>query len=282
MKDLFMFWEDHLKEIDHPKGDGKVLVGPDGFSPEHGPHEDGVSFDQQLAWDLLNSFADASEVLGLDKEERKKAIAMRDSLLGPQIGSWGQLQEWMIDRDKPSDKHRHLSHMIAVHPGRQISPVTTPKFAEAAKLSMNARGDGATGWSKAWKINIWARLHDGDRAYKLLGEFLKGNVYPNLWGFHPPFQIDGNFGYASGLCEMLMQSHMGVVHLLPALPAAWPDGKVTGMKARGGFVVDMEWKDGELTEVKIESLKGAPLKVRYGDKVIDVKLKKGETKTVEI
>ncbi len=298
MKDLFMFWEDHLKEIDHPKGDGKVLVGPDGFSPEHGPHEDGVSFDQQLAWDLLNSFAEASEVLGVDKEERKKAIAMRDSLLGPQIGSWGQLQEWMIDRDKPSDKHRHLSHMIAVHPGRQISPVTTPKFAEAAKVSMNARGDGATGWSKAWKINIWARLHDGDRAYKLLGEFLKNNVYPNLWGYHPPFQIDGNFGYASGLCEMLMQSHLqesgvssqesggaaqsSILHLLPALPAAWPDGNVTGMKARGGFVVDMEWKDGKLTEVEIESLEGAPLKVRYGDKVIDVKLKKGETKTVKI
>ena len=146
---------------------------------------------------------------------------------------------------------------------------------------MNARGDGSTGWSKAWTINVWARLHDGDRSYKLLGEFLKSNVFPNLWGYHPPFQIDGNFGYGSGVCEMLLQSHMGVVHLLPALPAAWPDGKVTGMKARGGFVVDMEWKDGELTELKFESLKGAPLKVRYGDKVIDVKLKKGETKTVE-
>ena len=282
MKDLFMFWEDHLKEINHPKGDGKVLVGPDGYSPEHGPHEDGVSFDQQLAWDLLNSFAEASEVLGVDKQERKKAVEMRDALLGPQIGSWGQLQEWMIDRDKPNDGHRHLSHMIAVHPGRQISPITSPKFAEAAKLSMNARGDDGTGWSKAWKINVWARLHDGDRAYKLLGEFLKGNVYPNLWGFHPPFQIDGNFGYASGLCEMLMQSHMGVVHLLPALPAAWPEGKVTGMKARGGFVVDMEWKAGKLTDVKVKSLKGAQLKLRYGDQVIDVKLKKGQTKALEI
>jgi alpha-L-fucosidase 2 len=193
----------------------------------------------------------------------------------------------MSDRDKPNDEHRHLSHMIAVHPGRQISPITTPKFAEAARVSMNARGDGQGGWSKAWKSNIWARLHDGDRAYKLAGDFLKNNIFPNLWGNYwgggrPPFQIECNFGYASGLCEMLMQSHMGVVHLLPALPAAWKNGKVTGMKARGCFVVDMEWKDGSLTEVKIESLKGAPLKVRYGDKVIDVKLKKGETKTVVI
>jgi len=277
MKELCEMWEDRLKEL--PDG---TLVSPNGYSPEHGAHEDGVSYDQQLIWDLFTNFIETSKVLGEDEAFRTKVASMKARLLGPKIGSWGQLQEWMIDRDKPNDRHRHLSHMIAVHPGRQISPVTTPKFAEAAKVSMNARGDGATGWSKAWKINIWARLHDGDRAYKLLGEFLKNNVYPNLWGYHPPFQIDGNFGYGSGLCEMLMQSHMGVVHLLPALPAAWPDGKVTGMKARGGFVVDMEWKDGELTEVKIESLKGAPLKVRYGDEVIDVKLKKGDAKMVEI
>lgn len=282
MKDLFMFWEDHLKEIPAPNGDGSVLVAPDGFSPEHGPNEDGVSFDQQLAWDLLSNFAEASEALNVDEKEREKAKKMRDNLLGPQIGKWGQLQEWMVDRDDPKDQHRHLSHLIAVHPGRQISPSATPNLAEAAKVSMNARGDGATGWSKAWKINIWARLQDGDRAYKLLGEFIRNNVYPNMWGYHPPFQIDGNFGYASGVCEMLMQSHMDCVHILPALPKVWANGKVTGMKARGGFVVDMEWKDGKLSGVTIESLAGSPLKLRYGDKVIDVKLNKGEKKTIDI
>jgi len=262
MKELCRFWEDNLKALE----DG-ALVSPDGFSPEHGPHEDGVSFDQQLVWDLFTNTIEASEALGVDEGLRKKLASMKGRLLGPQIGKWGQLQEWMVDRDDPKDKHRHLSHLIAVHPGRQISPLTTPDFAEAAKVSMNARGDGATGWSKAWKINIWARLHDGNRAYKLLSEQIRGNYYNNLFGFHPPFQIDGNFGYASGLCEMLVQSHMGKIHLLPAVPSAWPGGQVKGLKTRGGYELDMTWAGGRPTELVIRGVSntGSPCTIMYGD-----------------
>ena len=262
MTELCEFWVDHLKEL--PDG---TLVSPDGFSPEHGPHEDGVSFDQQLVWDLFTNFLEASETLGVDGDLQRKVGSMKPHLFGPQIGKWGQLQEWMVDRDDPKDKHRHLSHLIAVHPGRQISPLTTPELAEAAKVSMNARGDGATGWSKAWKINIWARLHDGDRAYKLLSEQLRGNYFQNLFGFHPPFQIDGNFGYASGLCEMLLQSHMGQLDLLPSLPQAWPDGKIHGIQARGGFELDIDWQRGMLTLAVLRSKQGQPCRIRVTDAI---------------
>ncbi len=242
MKDLCEFWEDHLKEL--PDG---TLVSPDGFSPEHGPEEDGVSFDQQLVWDLFTNYIEASEALGVDEPFRKKVAAMRSRLLGPQIGRWGQLQEWMVDRDDPKDQHRHLSHLIAVHPGRQISPLTTPELAEAARVSMNARGDASTGWSRAWKIAIWARLHDGNRTYSILHGMLQNMIHDNLFNTHPPFQIDGNFGYAAGLCEMLVQSHAGAIHLLPALPDAWSTGHVHGICARGGVRIDMTWKDGRIT-----------------------------------
>ena len=262
LKELCEYWQDELKEL----GDG-TLVSPNGFSPEHGPNEDGVSFDQQLVWDVFTSYIEASEVLGRDENFRKDVASMKEHLLGPKIGKWGQLQEWMVDRDDPKDKHRHLSHMIAVHPGRQISPLTTPKLAEAARVSMNARGDGATGWSKAWKINIWARLHDSDRAYKLLSEMLQNNIFNNLYDAHPPFQIDGNFGYASGICEMLLQSHMGEIHILPALPQAWPDGHVKGIKARGGFVVDIYWEKGAMAKAVVRSAKGGRCKVRSASPV---------------
>ena len=275
LKNLCEFWEDSL--IEWPNG---KLVSPKSQSPEHGPELEGNSYEQQLVYDLFTNYIEASVALGKDQAFRKKVESMRARLLGPKVGSWGQLQEWADDLDNPNNKHRHLSHLIAVHPGRQISPVTTPALAEAAKVSMNARGDGATGWSKAWKINIWARLHDGNRAYKLLSEQIKGNYYDNLLGFHPPFQIDGNFGYASGLCEMLLQSHMGVIHILPSLPAAWPSGTITGLKARGGFEVDIEWERGRLAQFTVRSLTGNPCTIRYGGITKEIELQAGESRTL--
>ncbi|NQT13464.1 MAG: glycoside hydrolase family 95 protein [Planctomycetes bacterium] len=248
MKDLCEFWEDHLKEL--PDG---TLVSPNGFSPEHGPEEDGVSFDQQLAWDLFTNYIEASQALGVDEPFRNKVASMRQRLWGPRIGRWGQLQEWMVDRDDPKDRHRHLSHMIAVYPGRQISPLTTPELAEAAKVSMNARGNESTGWSRAWKIAIWARLHDGNRTYSILQGMLQSMIHDNLFNTHPPFQIDGNFGYAAGVCEMLVQSHVGVIELLPALPDAWPTGRVRGIRARGGLEIDLAWKDGRATAAVLKA-----------------------------
>ncbi len=293
IKELCECWEDYLKE----GPDGK-LISPASISPEHGPKAEGNSYEQQLVYDLFSNYIEASKALGVDEKFRKKVESMRARLLGPQIGKWGQLQEWAEDLDDPKDKHRHLSHLIAVHPGRQISPLTTPRLAEAAKVSMNARGDGATGWSKAWKIAIWARLHDGDRAYKLLGEFLKRNVYPNLFGFHPPFQIDCNFGYAAGVNEMLVQSHMHVasapsaggtpdtrlVHLLPALPKAWPSGSVKGMRVRGGYELNMEWKDGKLVKATLRGVSNeeTPVTVRYGAATTTVKLARDESRVLHV
>ncbi len=258
MKELCEFWEDLLK----PLPDG-TLVAPKGYSPEHGPEDvDGVAHDQQLVWDLFTNYIEAAAALEADAEYRRKIESLLGRLMGPKIGKWGQLQEWMEDIDDPKDDHRHLSHLIAVHPGRQISPLTTPQLAEAAKVAMNARGDASTGWSRAWKICIWARLQDGNRTYAILNGMLKCSINPNLFDTCPPFQIDGNFGYAAGVCEMLLQSHMGCMHLLPALPDAWQTGSVQGLCARGGFEVSMAWEKGTVTEVTVKSKRGGRCRIR--------------------
>lgn len=270
IKEQCEFWIDSL--VEWPDG---TLVSPKSVSPEHGPWAEGNTYEQQLVHNLFSNFIEASTILDRDEAMREQIREMRSRLLGPRIGSWGQLQEWAEDIDDPNNDHRHIAHLVAVHPLNGISPYTTPELAEAARVSLNARGDGGTGWSKAWKISMWARLYDAERAYKLLREQINGNFFGNLLSFHPPFQIDANFCYASSVCEMLMQSHTGTIDLLPSLPKAWPDGQVRGMRARGGFELDISWSKGELTGVKVVSIHGRSLRLRYSDQLIDMETETG-------
>ncbi|MFB7494347.1 glycoside hydrolase N-terminal domain-containing protein [Streptomyces sp. NPDC056161] len=266
MKEAAEFWLDNLRA--DPR-DGRLVVTPS-YSPEHGDFTVGAAMSQQIVHDLFTNTLEAAGILGDSAAFRQRveqALAALDP--GLRIGSWGQLQEWKEDLDAPTDDHRHVSHLFALHPGRQIEPGTA--WAEAAKVSLTARGDGGTGWSKAWKINFWARLRDGDHAHRMLGEQLKSSTLPNLWDTHPPFQIDGNFGATSGVVEMLVQSQHGVVEILPALPAAWSDGSVRGLRARGGAVVDIDWVDGKPTQVAITATRTRRLTVR------SALLKHGET-----
>jgi alpha-L-fucosidase 2 len=275
MKEICEFWAVRLKTLP----DGSLVV-PNGWSPEHGPHEDGVSYCQQIVWDLFNNYATASGILDLDAEYRAKIVEMRDKLVGPKIGKWGQLQEWMTDRDDPNDHHRHTSHLFAVYPGQQIGLVRTPDFAAAAKKSLLARGEDVNSdvreWSFAWRTALYARLHDGKNAHRLFQQlFSDRNTCPNLFGLHPPMQIDGNFGITAGVCEMLLQSHEGEINLLPALPPEWPNGSVKGLRARGGFEVDIAWKEGRLVEVTVASKQAGKCNIRHGDTTASHEIKLG-------
>ncbi len=311
-----------------PWKDGTLVVYPT-WSPEnsylvkqHGKLNKqayGASWDQQLALNLFTDCIEASTLLQRDETFRKTLQEIIPRLCPQKIGQHGQLQEWPEDWDNPKDTHRHISHLIALHPGRDISPLTTKELHEAALVTMRHRGDESTGWSTGWKTCFWSRLHNGDRAHNIYKFLTSKRAYPNLFDFHPPFQIDGNFGGAAGVCEMLMQSHLRsvnadaetieqaafvayknspnepknfapvvpneslanapyIVHLLPALPTAWPNGRVRGLRSRGGFEVDMQWKDGKLSSAKIRTNKGGVFRLYADNKLSgNITLEKGQT-----
>lgn len=294
LKDASLFYLDWL--VKHPVT-GKLVSGPspspeNTFKAPDGSNAQismGPSHDQQVIFNLFENVLKSAQILGMkDDDFLRKVAAAKANLARPEIGPDGRLLEWAEPFEEVEPLHRHLSHLFAFYPGNEITMDKTPELAAAVKKSLEARGDAGVGWTYAWKIALWARLLDGDRALRILNDQLRpttvtdtkysggGGTYYNLFDACPPFQIDGNFGVIAGIAEILLQSHEDYINLLPALPAAWKDGKIKGLVARGNFVVDMEWKDGKLKSASILSRSGMPCKVRYLHKTVDIKMAKGQ------
>ena len=294
LKEASRFFSEYL--VQDPKHPEWLISGPSN-SPEQRGLVMGPTMDHQIIRNLLANTIEAAGILGIDADFAKMLKAKRDSIAPNQIGQYGQLQEWLDDVDDPKNEHRHVSHLWGLHPGNEIHPLTTPKFADACKVTLSERGDGGTGWSRAWKINFWARLLDGDHAFLLLNNLMvpsvsqetnmhdRGGLYINLFDAHPPFQIDGNFGATSGITEMLLQSHLRDENgdyyqdILPALPSKLASGKISGIKGRGGFECSIAWENGNLSFLSVKSILGNKLNLRYKGKLISKETTKGETYT---
>ena len=292
MKSAAEFYAAYL--IPHPAHPQWLVSGPSN-SPENGGLVMGPTMDHQVIRDLFTNTIEAAKILGIDTDFANMLTDKKAKIVPNQIGRYGQLQEWVEDRDDPKSEHRHVSHLWGLHPGNEISPINTPELAKACKVVLKHRGDEGTGWSRAWKINFWARLLDGDHAYLILNNLIVpslntdnvdmaegGGLYANLFDAHPPFQIDGNFGATSGITEMLLQSHLRdqngdyYLDILPALPTKFANGKISGLVAKGGFEVNIEWENNVLKKLQVVSKIGNSLNVRYKGEVVSLKTAKGK------